>query len=96
MAISLDQTKVLAFELLAFPEGERREALARKLIVFAKTEAQFIGGLVTHCKNLNLSSEEWFQLLSTFRFRVLRDDIEIMSRLSENQRNKLPPAVFEK
>ncbi len=86
---TLSQTKELVQMILQDP-GLARFRLGKIRI----QENEIYWGLITFSDELKLTSTEWFILLSTFRSRVLRDDLRIMAKLSEKQKDQLPLAKF--
>lgn len=85
MAFSLIQTKELVGEILLDPDLGR-DVLSRGSLQTEHREPEFYSALVQFSAQLNLTANEWFVLLSIFRGRILRDDLKIMGKLSENQR----------
>ena len=69
-------------------------SLARLRIRRRYKESEIYTALIMFSQELGLSSDDWFALLSIFRSRVLRDDLKIMARLSEGQKERLPPPQF--
>lgn len=92
---TLAETKVLVLRALQAVNAEARELIARALREIRKTEPEFLAGIIEYSEKLWLTSDEWFDLLCKFPQRVLRDDLRIMSRLSENQLKRLPPPLFD-
>ncbi len=93
MALSLSETKALIIEILR-DSGRGRRILAEKSRGTGGMESEFYSALQEYSEELKLNSDQWFILLSIFRGRVLRGDLKIMAKLSENQKANLPHAIF--
>lgn len=92
MALSYEQTKVLMERILNAELSEARSILRNRLSILEKREPEFYTSVIQHCPSMNFSPEEWFDFLSKIPTRVLRAERQIMNKLSESQREKLPPA----
>lgn len=92
--VPLSETKVLVLSVLAANQIEARTSLAKALSDLKRTEPELLAAIIEHSRELRLNSDQWFDLLSKLPQRILRDDLRIMSKLSENQKNRLPPVLF--
>lgn len=95
MTLSQAETVRLFNLVLELAGQEAREALFLELKSMLRTEPEFYMGIIEHIPYLDYSSDQWFDFLSKIPNRIFRDEIRIMNKLSENQRKKLPPSVFE-
>lgn len=94
MILSRSETQQLFELVLSLETKSARSALNSKLKSIERTEPEFYMSVIQHSQDLNCSPEQWFNLLSKIPNRVFRDEIIIMNKLSESQRNALPPALF--
>jgi hypothetical protein len=92
MALTFEQTKVLMAHILAAPTSEARRTLRYHLQLIGCSEPKFYDSVIRHGGGLPFASEEWFDFLSKIPTHVLRDERQILSKLSESQRKRLPPA----
>ncbi|MGE4132741.1 MAG: hypothetical protein AB7F86_13945 [Bdellovibrionales bacterium] len=94
MKISHDDTKLLIDLVLSVPKEDARELLNRELRRRNKSEPEFYASVVEHLNGLRYSSDHWFDFLTKITNRILRDEVRLISKLSDNQRIRLPPATF--
>ncbi len=74
---------------------DARVALGSKLSSMKRAEPEFYISVIDHCPRLKYSADQWFDFLSKIPNRLFRYEPVIMGKLSPNQRENLPPAVFE-
>ena len=94
MTLSYDQTKDLIELALKAKSDEARDGLFDALRAMKREEPEFYAGVVEHGPSMNFTSEQWFDLFSKVTTRVFRDEDNLMSKLSEDQRLRLPPATL--
>ena len=94
MAFTCEQTKVLIEEILKTHPRRVRRALRNILIEMKSREPEFYERVIKHGPSMTFSSEEWFDFLSKIPTRVFREERQLMNKLSESQREKLPPATI--
>lgn len=94
MTLSQSETEFLFNLVLSLPPNEVRDALFLELKYLQRQEPEFYMGVIEHHVHLQYTSEEWFDFLSKIPNRIFRDEIRIMNKLSEAQREKLPPTIF--
>jgi hypothetical protein len=94
MALSYDQTKVLIEQILRLSQNEARDILRFRLLEFESREPEFYASVIKHEKGLPFSSDEWFDFLSKIPTRVFRNEPQLMNKLSESQRERLPTSTI--
>ena len=94
MALSYEQTKVLIDGVLSANRKDARTVLRRFLQRMSSHEPEFYESVIKHGPNMVFTPEEWFDFLSKIPTRVFRDERQLMNKLSESQREKLPPATI--
>ena len=94
MTLSYDETKGLIKQVLVTDISEARDTLNAALKAMGCLEPEFYEGIKTHGLGIELTTVEWFDLLTKIPSRSLRDERKIMSKNSESQRDKLPPATI--
>lgn len=94
MAISVEQTKVLVGVVLGVEQKLARAVLHDELISINSNEPEFYESVIKHVRSMPFTSEEWFDFLAKIPTHVLRRERELMNKLSESQRQRLPPATL--
>jgi hypothetical protein len=94
MAFSFEQTKILINAVLSAIPSEARKILRTELGGMKSQEPEFYASIIKHGPGMQLTPEEWFDLLSKIPTQLLRDERQLMNKLSESQREKLPPATI--
>lgn len=93
-ALGYEQTKILlALVLKQSRDKKIREDLYRYLNRINSNEGQFYAGIVKHGPHMKLTSEQWFELLSCLRTKMLRSELSLGKILSPRQIKKLPPPI---
>ncbi len=88
------QTKELIFFVLNRESiNKLRQDLHFKLKHIKSNEGQFYTGIVNHGLYMELSSEQWFILLSRLPTRILRSELPLNKILSPRQQSDLPPPI---
>lgn len=95
MTFSLSETKAFFELVLSQSPEDARGALNFELAIIERSEPEFYQGVIEHQRYLPYSSHQWFDFLSKLPLRIFRDEVRIMNRLSPNQREALPPAIFD-
>lgn len=93
MKLSHNETKQFVRLVLDAPKERARLELHESLKTLEKTEGQFYTGIVEHGLSMNLTTDEWFELLSRLPNRILRSDLDLSGLLSEEQLKRLPPVT---
>lgn len=94
MALNFEQTKVLISHVLSVEPRQARTALRYHLSQIDCQEPEFYESVIKHGPSMLFTSEEWFDFLSKIPTHVLRDERQLMNKLSESQREKLPSATI--
>ena len=94
MTLSHDETKGLIELVLAADPERARDILNARLKIVGRGEPEFYAGIIEHGPTMKYTSDQWFDLLSRVPTRVLRDESKLMNKLSETQRQNLPPATL--
>lgn len=94
MALSYDQTKVLVKQILRASRDEARDILRLRLLELESREPEFYASVIKHEGGLPFSSEEWLDFFSKIPTQVFRDAPQLMNKLSESQRERLPPGTL--
>lgn len=74
-------------------EDKMRENLHIQLRRIKSNEGQFYAGIVEHGIHMNLTSEQWFKLLSRLPNRILRSELPLRKILSPRHITELPPSI---
>lgn len=77
--------------VLNHPSDISRTILYSALTNKNHTEAQFCQAIIEHAPGMNLTTEQWFELLSRLPNRMLRSQLNLPGLISEEQIKKLPP-----
>ncbi len=91
MKMSHDDTKSFIFLVLGSDALSARHLLHDRLVSQGRAEGEFYDGIITHAPFMNLTDEQWFDLLSKLPLRALRAQLNLRGLLSESQIAKLPP-----
>ena len=94
MTLSYSETKMLFELVLCQREADAQQALNIRLRRMGRKEPEFYAGVIKHCPDLEFGEDQWFDFLSKITNRGLRDESRIISKLSERQREALPPATY--
>lgn len=93
MTLSYIETKNLLDLVLKSPPDQVRILLHTALNDAKRTEGEFYDGLVKHGPGMNLSTEEWFDILIKLPNRILRSQLNLENLLSEEHQRRLPPVT---
>lgn len=91
--LSYSETNEVVRIILGESIDEVRSLIHRWLTVRGLDETELYAGLVEHAPGMNLTAEQWFDLLSKFPNRLLRSQLALDKILSESQIAKLPPVT---
>jgi hypothetical protein len=86
-------TKELVNLVLRRPPDTARQDLYLALIQANSNEGQFYEGIIYHRRGLQLTTDEWFDLLTRLPNRFLRSGLDLNGLLSEEQLRRLPPVT---
>lgn len=89
MSLSYNDTMTLIQFVLRLPKEIARKGLHIELSKRRWTEAEFCAAVLIHGKGLDLTTDQWFDFHSKVPNRLLRDDTELMNKLSPKQRQLL-------
>ncbi len=91
MTLSYIETKTLKDFVLARPKEDIRIKLNRELKRRHTKEQEFYAGVMEHGKGMPYTSDQWFDFHSKIPDKLLREDPDLMNKLSPRQRESLPP-----
>ena len=94
MKLTYADTKDLIDLVLSRPIEEVRQILYNALIAKNWNEPQFYAGVIEHGRGMPFTGDQWADFLAKIPNRFLRDDSGLLDKLSERQRDELPPATF--
>jgi hypothetical protein len=92
-ALPFDQTNYFVHLVLSQPVESARQDLYLDLASIDANEGQFYQGIIKHKAGLQLTTDQWFELLSRLPIRILRSDLDLRGLLSEEQISRLPPVT---
>lgn len=90
MTLSYNETIELIDVILKSSRENARTILFEILNSRGRKETEFYAGIIEHKKGLNLTTDQWFELLCLFPKRLLYLELEIENLLSQEQLRKLP------
>ena len=91
--LSFDNTKNLIHLVLSHQIKDARKELHQTLVDLGSNEGQFYAGIKKHAPRLQLTTDQWFELLCRLPNRILRSDLHLPGLLSEEQIRRLPPVT---
>ncbi len=91
MILSQSDTKKFIDIVLESSCADCRRKLHECMITAGWNEGIFYSAVVAHSKTLQLTTDQWFELLSRLSNRVLRSQLNLESLLSDEQIKNLPP-----
>ena len=91
MTLDFKETERLVRLFLGWQADDARELLHDELVLMGRSEVEFYAGIVAHGPAF-LTSEQWFELLSRIRNKILRSQLDLQKILSSEQLRKLPPS----
>ena len=94
MSLSFQQTKVLIEYILESKPEMARQVLRSELDRIKSREPEFYESVIEHGRDMVFTSAQWFDFLSKIPTHVLRRERQLMNKLSEAQREKLPPETI--
>jgi hypothetical protein len=94
MDLTFEQTKVLIEAVLNAETMLARKVLRDQLEDLGCKEPSFYISVLKHSQGISLAEDQWFDFLSKITTHVLRDDRQIMNKLSTSRQVRLPPATL--
>ncbi len=91
MTLSYNETKEFIDFVLVHPMVNIRKRLNTQLKRRRLKEQEFYAGVMEHGKGMPYTSDQWFDFHSKIPDKLLRDDPDLMNKLSPRQREDLPP-----
>ncbi len=89
MKLSHSDTKRFIDFVLNCPFESARDLLFEKLTNEGFNEPALVIAIIKHGKSFKYSSDQWADFLAKFPNRLFRDEIWLMNKLSETQKQKL-------
>ena len=88
--LSYNETKTLIGTVLETDADKIRSMLFKTLQLMNSSEGEFYESIAKHGLFMNLSSEQWLDLLTKLPNQIFWSQIAIDKILSEEQKKKLP------
>jgi hypothetical protein len=89
VTLSRNETKRLMDLVISAAVEDARDLLKRELDTMDRTEPEFCAGIIEHEHFLDFTSEQWLTFFSRIPNLLFTHEPKLMSKLSENQRQRL-------